>query len=136
MQLTRIDQVAIAVPHLDPAIELWEGVFGAPLQYREVVGRDRIEEAMLKVGDGYIQLITPTSDDSTVKRFLDRRGPGLHHVGFAVASLADALGHLKRQGIRLIDQEPRPGGGGHRVAFVHPRATAGVLVELVEDETR
>ncbi len=136
MQLTRIDQVAIAVADLDQAIALWQGVFGAELQYREVVESDRVEEAMLKVGDGYLQLLTPTSDDSTVKRFLDRHGPGLHHVAFAVPSLEDALARLREEGIRLIDEEPRPGGGGHLVAFVHPKATGGVLVELVEEQLR
>lgn len=134
MQLNRIDQVAIAVPDLDAAIELWSGVFGAQVEYREVVDPDRIEEAMLKVGDGYIQLITPTSPDSTVARFLDRNGPGLHHVGFEVPSVADALEELRDAGVRLIDEEPRPGGGGHTVAFVHPKGTDGVLVELVEAE--
>ncbi|MBW3562685.1 MAG: methylmalonyl-CoA epimerase [Actinobacteria bacterium] len=134
MDPTRIDQVAIAVPDLDAAIELWSGVFGAELEYREEVGSDAIEEAMLKVGDGYIQLITPTSPDSTVARFLDRNGPGLHHVGLAVPSVADALDELREAGVQLIDEEPRRGGGGHTVAFVHPKGTNGVLVELVEEE--
>lgn len=134
MEPTRIDQVAIAVPDLDAAIELWSGVFGAELEYREEVGSDAIEEAMLKVGDGYIQLITPTSPDSTVARFLDRNGPGLHHVGLAVPSVADALEELREAGVQLIDEEPRRGGGGHTVAFVHPKGTNGVLVELVEEE--
>lgn len=133
MRPTRIDQIAIAVPDLDEAIELWQGVFGAELEYREEVESDAIEEAMLKVGDGYIQLITPTSEDSTVQRFLDRNGPGLHHVGLAVESVADALDDLKHAGVRLIDEQPRPGGGGHTVAFVHPKGTNGVLVELVEE---
>lgn len=133
MRPTRIDQIAIAVPDLDEAIELWQGVFGAQLEYREEVGSDAIEEAMLRVGDGYIQLITPTSEDSTVQRFLDRNGPGLHHVGLAVESVADALDELKDAGVRLIDEQPRPGGGGHTVAFVHPKGTNGVLVELVEE---
>ena len=134
MQLNRIDQVAFAVEDLDAAIALWQGAFGAKLEYREVVESDLIEEAMLKVGDGYIQLITPTSDQSTVARFLDRNGPGLHHVGFAVPSVAEALDALRAEGVRLIDEQPRPGGGGHTVAFVHPKGTGGVLVELVEDE--
>lgn len=134
MDPTRIDQVAIAVPDLDAAIELWSGVFGAELEYREEVGSDAIEEAMLKVGDGYIQLITPTSPDSTVARFLDRNGPGLHHVGLAVPSVADALDELREAGVQLIDEEPRRGGGGHTVAFVHPKGTNGVLVELIEEE--
>lgn len=134
MEPTRIDQVAIAVPDLDAAIELWSGLFGAELEHREEIGSDAVEEAMLKVGDGYIQLIMPTSPDSTVARFLDRNGPGLHHVGLAVPSVADALDELREAGVRLVDEEPRRGGGGHTVAFVHPKGTNGVLVELVEEE--
>ncbi len=132
MELNRIDQVAIAVTDLDAAVDFWQRAFGARLHSREVVESDQIEEAMLEVGDGYIQLIGATSDDSTVARFLARNGPGLHHVGFAVSSVSEALGHLKALGVRLIDEQPRPGGGGHQVAFVHPKATGGVLVELVE----
>lgn len=133
MRLNRIDQVAIAVTDLDAAVDFWQDAFGARLHSREVVESDQVEEAMLEVGDGYIQLIAPTSDDSTVARFLTRSGPGLHHVAFAVSSLSDALEHLKDLGVRLIDEQPRRGGGGHLIAFVHPRGTGGVLVELVED---
>ncbi|MFN2556802.1 MAG: methylmalonyl-CoA epimerase [Nitriliruptorales bacterium] len=133
MKLNRIDQVAIAVTDLDAAIDFWQQAFGAALHRREVVASDQVEEAMLAVGDGYIQLIAPTSEQSTVARFLARSGPGLHHVGFAVGSVAEALEHLKRLGVRVIDERPRPGGGGHQVAFIHPKGTGGVLVELVED---
>lgn len=133
MEPTRIDQVAIAVADLDQAIALWQGVFGAELTSREVVESDDIEEAMLKVGDGYIQLVSPTSGESTVARFLERHGPGLHHVGLAVPSVAAALDELRAAGVQLIDEEPRPGGGGHTVAFVHPKGTNGVLVELIEE---
>ncbi len=133
MKLNRIDQVAIAVPDLDAAIDFWQQAFGASLQRREIVPSDQVEEAMLEVGEGYIQLIAPTSEDSTVARFLARSGPGLHHVGFAVSSVSDALEHLKELDVRVIDEQPRTGGGGHQVAFVHPRGTGGVLVELVED---
>ncbi|MBW3577452.1 MAG: methylmalonyl-CoA epimerase [Actinobacteria bacterium] len=133
MELTRIEQVAFAVDDLDVAIALWEGVFGAELEGREVIETDLVEEAMLRVGDGYIQLVAPTSEGSTVARFLDRHGPGMHHVAFAVPSVADALAELRDAGVRLIDTVPRRGGGGHTVAFVHPASTGGVLVELVED---
>ncbi len=132
MELNRIDQVAIAVTDLDAAVDFWQQAFGARLHRREVVESDQVEEAMLEVGDGYIQLLAATSDGSTVARFLARSGPGLHHVGFAVTSISEALEHLKDLGVRLIDEQPRPGGGGHKVAFVHPKGTGGVLVELVE----
>ncbi len=134
MELNRIDQVAIAVDDLDAAVELWTRALNADLAYREVIESDGVEEAMLKVGDGYIQLLQATRDDSPVARFLERNGPGLHHVGFAVPSVSEALEHLREEGVRLIDEEPRTGGGGHTVAFVHPKGLGGVLVELVEDD--
>lgn len=133
MDATRIDQVAIAVEDLDAAIELWTSAFGLEVEYREEVASDGVEEAMLKIGDGYIQLLQATREDSPIAKFIARNGPGLHHVGFAVESVADALDHLREQGVELIDEEPRPGGGGHTVAFVHPKGTGGVLVELVEE---
>lgn len=132
MDLTRIDQVAIAVEDLDEAIQLWTSAFGLEVEYREVIESDGVEEAMLKVGDGYIQLLQATREDSPIGKFIARNGPGLHHVGFTVPSVSDALEHLRDEGVQLIDEEPRPGGGGHTVAFVHPRGTNGVLVELVE----
>jgi methylmalonyl-CoA/ethylmalonyl-CoA epimerase len=82
----------------------------------------------------YLQLLRATREDSPIAKYLERNGPGLHHIGFGVGSVSDALDHLRDEGVRLIDEEPRPGGGGHTVAFVHPKGTGGVLVELVEDE--
>lgn len=133
MELNRIDQVAIAVEDLDAAVALWQRAFGAEIAYREEVSSDGVEEAMLKVGDGYIQLIQATREDSPIARFIARNGPGLHHVGFAVPDVAEALDHLREEGVELIDERPRTGGGGHTVAFVHPKGLGGVLVELVED---
>lgn len=134
MDVTRIDQIAIAVEDLDEALAFYERAFGLVPEYREVVESDGVEEAMLKVGDTYIQLLQATRDDSPIARFIARSGPGLHHLGFGVRSVSGALEHLRDEGVRLIDEEPRPGGGGHTVAFVHPKGTGGVLVELVEDE--
>ena len=133
MDVTRIDQIAIAVEDLDEALALFERAFGLRPTSRERVESDGVEEAMLDVGGVWIQLIASTRPDSPVDRFLARRGPGLHHLGFGVRSVAAALDHLRGEGIELIDEAPRPGGGGHTVAFVHPRGTGGVLVELVED---
>ncbi|MBW3661560.1 MAG: methylmalonyl-CoA epimerase [Actinobacteria bacterium] len=134
MDVTRIDQIAIAVDDLDEALEFYRRAFGLVPEYREVVESDGVEEAMLKVGDTYIQLLQATREDSPIARFIARSGPGLHHLGFGVRSVAGALEHLREEGVRLIDEDPRPGGGGHTVAFVHPKGTGGVLVELVEDE--
>ena len=133
MDVTRIDQIAIAVADLDAALDLFRRAFGLEAASRERVESDGVEEAMLDVGGVWIQLIAPTRPDSPVDRFLQRRGPGLHHLGLAVRSVDAALDHLRDEGVELIDEAPRPGGGGHTVAFVHPRGTGGVLVELVED---
>ena len=133
MDVTRIDQIAIAVEDLDEALAFYERAFGLTPSHREVVESDGVEEAMLDVGGVYLQLLQATRDDSPIARFIARNGPGLHHLGFGVRSVADALDHLRDEDVRLIDEAPRPGGGGHTVAFVHPKGTGGVLVELVED---
>ena len=133
MDVTRIDQIAIAVEDLDEALAFYERAFGLSPMHREVVESDGVEEAMLDVGGVYVQLLQATRDDSPIARFIARNGPGLHHLGFGVRSVAAALDHLRDQGVQLIDEEPRPGGSGHTVAFVHPKGTGGVLVELVED---
>ncbi|WP_370328474.1 methylmalonyl-CoA epimerase [Euzebya sp.] len=134
MTVTRIDQIAIAVEDLDESLAFYERAFGLTPEYREVVESDGVEEAMLNVGGVYIQLLAATREDSPVGKYLAKNGPGLHHVGFGVDSVAGQLDHLRDEGVRLIDEQPRPGGGGHTVAFVHPKGTGGVLVELVEDE--
>ena len=133
---TRIDQIAIAVEDLDAALDYWERAFGLVPEYRERVDSDGVEEAMLNVGGVYIQLLQATTEDSPIARYLARNGPGLHHLGFGVPDIAATLDHLRDEEVRLIDEEPRRGGGGHTVAFVHPKGTApggGVLVELVDD---
>lgn len=134
MEVTRIDQVAIAVEDLDTALEFYERAFGITAEYRERVDSDGVEEAMLNVGGVWLQLLQATRDDSPIARYIERNGPGLHHLGFGVRSVSDSLEHLRDEGVRLIDEQPRPGGGGHTVAFVHPKGTNGVLVELVEDD--
>jgi methylmalonyl-CoA/ethylmalonyl-CoA epimerase len=133
MAVTRIDQIAIAVEDLDESLAFYERTFGLTPEYREVVESDGVEEAMLNVNGVYIQLLQATRDDSPIAKYLAKNGPGLHHLGFGVDSVGDTLDHLRDEGVRLIDEAPRPGGGGHTVAFVHPKGTGGVLVELVED---
>jgi methylmalonyl-CoA/ethylmalonyl-CoA epimerase len=133
VDVTRIDQIAIAVDDLDEALAFYERAFGLTPSSRQHIEPDGVEEAMLDVGGVSVQLLQATSDDSPIARFLARNGPGLHHLGFGVASLPDALDHLRDEGVRLIDEAPRPGGGGHDIAFVHPRGTGGVLLELIED---
>jgi methylmalonyl-CoA/ethylmalonyl-CoA epimerase len=131
--LTEIDHVAIAVSDLEAAIAYYRDTFGAEVTHREVVETDGVEEALLQVADSYIQLLTPTRDDSPVARYLERRGEGLHHVGYRVDDCAAALAAVKAQGGRVIDEAPRPGSRGTTVAFVHPKAAFGTLIELVQE---
>lgn len=133
MNVTRVDQIAIAVEDLDAALALWERVFGLTANRRETLEDDGVEEALIELGEVRLQLLQPTREDSPVGRFLARHGPGLHHLGLGVRSVSGALAHLRREGVEVVDEEPRRGGGGDTVAFVHPRGTGGVLVELVED---
>jgi methylmalonyl-CoA epimerase len=131
--LTEIDHVAIAVRDLEAAIDYYRSTFGATVAHREQVESDGVEEALIKVADSYIQLITPTSPDSTVARYLERNGEGLHHVGYRVDDCATALQAVKDAGGQVIDNEPRPGSRGTTVAFVHPKAAFGTLIELVQE---
>jgi methylmalonyl-CoA epimerase len=131
--LTEIDHVAIAVLDLDAAIAWYEDVFGAIVEHREVVESDGVAEALLRVADSYIQLLTPTRDESPVAKYLEKKGEGLHHVGYRVSNCAVALEAVKASGGRVIDDAPRPGSRGTIVAFVHPKTSFGTLIELVED---
>jgi len=127
-----VDHVGIAVPDLDAALAEYRRQYLVDPLYREVVEDQGVEEAMIPVGASYVQLLRPLAPDSPVGRFLASRGPGLHHIAFAVASIGSALEHLRREGVRLIDEHPRRGGGGHQIAFVHPSGLGGTLIELVE----
>ena len=133
MLLTEIDHVAIAVRDLDAAVDYHRRAFGATVTHRETVDRDGVEEALLAVADSYIQLIAPTRPDSPVARFVERRGEGLHHVGYRVADCAAALAAMVAAGATPVDREPRPGSRGTTIAFVHPKGSFGTLIELVEE---
>ena len=131
--LTEIDHVAIAVNDLEAAISYYQETFGCEVEHREVVERDGVEEALLKVADSYVQLLTPTRDDSPVAKYLASKGEGLHHVGYRVDDCAAALESVKSHGGRVIDEAPRPGSRGTTVAFVHPKGALGTLIELVQE---
>ena len=131
--LTEIDHVAIAVRDLDAAVAYYEKVFGATVAHREVVESDGVEEALLKVAESYIQLLTPTRGDSPVAKYLEKKGEGLHHVGYRVGDCAAALQAVKDAGGQVIDQAPRPGSRGTTVAFIHPKTIFGTLIELVQE---
>jgi len=136
--LTRIDHVGIACHDLDEAITRYETLFGLTVVSRESNADQGVHEAMLVVagqphaGGSYVQLLRPTGPDSPVGRFLERRGEGIHHIGYGVDDIQAALAHLSRQGQRLIDERPRHGSMGAAIAFLHPKDLGGVLTELVE----
>jgi methylmalonyl-CoA/ethylmalonyl-CoA epimerase len=130
--LTAIDHVGIVVDDLDEAIAEQRDTFGVLVEHRDVWHDEDAEVAILGVGPSAIQLICPLGDDSPFAEFLAEGGPGLHHVGYRVADLDAALAALREAGHELLDEEPRPGPGGTRVAFVHPDAAFGVLIQLVE----
>ena len=129
---TRIEHIALAVADLDSAIEHVARVWGLDVWGRERVEDQGVEEAMLAAGDTHLQLIAPTGPHSTIARFLQRRGEGLHHIALEVTDLDATLTELRAKGVRLIDERPRRGGRGHLVAFVHPKDNLGLLVELVQ----
>jgi methylmalonyl-CoA/ethylmalonyl-CoA epimerase len=133
MLLTEIDHVAIAVNDLEAAVKYYADAFGATVEHREIVESDGVEEALLKVADSYVQLLTPTRPDSPVAKALEKRGEGLHHVGYRVADCGKALDAVIAAGGTGIDKAPRPGSRGTTVAFVHPKGSFGTLIELVQE---
>jgi methylmalonyl-CoA epimerase len=130
---TEIDHVAIAVHDLEAAIAWYAEVFGATVDHRERVEADGVEEALLKVAESYVQLLTPIRDDSPVAKYLAAKGEGLHHIGYRVDDCAAALAAIRAAGGRPIDEVPRPGSRGTTVAFVHPKTSFGTLIELVQE---
>ena len=132
MLFGRIDHIGVAVPDIESAVRLYSDQFQMAEQHRETVEEQGVEAVLLEVGDGHVELIRPLSDDSGVGKFLAKNGPGLHHVAYACDDIDSALGAVRDSGLRLIDEEPRRGIRGSRVAFLHPKSTGGVLTELVE----
>ncbi len=132
IKLLNLDHVGIAVHDLDRAVNEYRVKYGITPLYRETVSSQGVEEAMIPLGGSFIQLLQPLGPDTPVGRFLAKKGEGVHHLAWAVADIEAAVEHLKAQGARMVDSEPRPGGGGTRIAFVHPRDLAGTLIELVE----
>jgi methylmalonyl-CoA/ethylmalonyl-CoA epimerase len=130
--LDRIDHIGVATEDLDGAIALYEGTMGMPVAHRETVESQGVEAVLLDVGEGHVELLRPLGPDTAVGKYLERKGPGLHHVAYAVDDIDDVLGKLKEAGIELIDSEPRVGIRDSRVAFIHPKSTGGVLTEIVE----
>jgi methylmalonyl-CoA/ethylmalonyl-CoA epimerase len=131
LKIKKIDHVAVCVSDIDEAAARWRTLFGLSGHQRETIESQKTEAILLPVGETSVELITPRGNDG-LARFLEKRGPGLHHVAIEVEGIESALAMLKGLGVPLIDESPRIGARGHKVAFVHPKATGGVLVELVE----
>jgi methylmalonyl-CoA/ethylmalonyl-CoA epimerase len=128
----RIDHIGVAVENLDAALELYEQQFAMRRQHREVVEGQGVEAVLLEIGEGHVELLKPLGPDTAVGKFLASRGPGLHHVAYQTTDIDAALERARAAGLELIDETPRIGIRGSRVAFLHPKATGGVLTEIVE----
>lgn len=127
-----IDHIGVATDDLDAALALYEGTFAMPLAHRETVAEQGVEAVLLDVGPCHVELLRPLAPDTPVGKFLERKGPGLHHVAYRVEDIEATLASLAEAGVKLIDERPRTGIRQSRVAFLHPRATDGVLTEIVE----
>ena len=129
---SRIDHIEVAVEQIEPALELYRDSFELALAHREVVEEQGVEAVLLDVGENHVELLAPLGPDTPVGKFLARQGPGLHHVAYQVPDIDATLAALREAGLALIDERPRTGIRGSRVAFMHPRATGGVLTEIVQ----
>src|SRR6201986_749949 len=128
----KVDHIGVATPSIEEALKFWRDALGLEVKHTETVAEQGVHVAMLPVGEPRVELLEPTGPASPVAKFLEKRGPGIHHVAVRVDDIRAALARLKSEGARLIDEEPRVGAGGCLVAFVHPAASGGVLLELVE----
>ena len=129
---SRIDHIGVAVEQIEPALALYRDSFELDLAHREVVEEQGVEAVLLDVGENHVELLAPLGDDTPVGRFLAKHGPGLHHVAYQVGDIDGTLDALRTAGLKLIDEQPRTGIRGSRVAFLHPRSSGGVLTEIVE----
>ncbi|HUS60654.1 MAG TPA: methylmalonyl-CoA epimerase [Acidimicrobiales bacterium] len=131
--LTEIDHVGMAVRDLDTTVDWYRTTFGATVSHRERIETDGVEEALIKVADSYLQLLTPYTDTSPLAKYMERNGEGIHHVGYRVADCSAVLEQVKQTGARVVDEHPRTGSRGTTVAFLHPKSSFGSLIELVEE---
>jgi methylmalonyl-CoA/ethylmalonyl-CoA epimerase len=132
MKTLKLDHIGIAVEHIDEALPFWEGTLGLVLHGTEEVVEQKVRTAFLPVGDTEIELLESTDPEGPIGKFIATKGQGVQHLAFKVADIEAALADLKAAGVRLIDEKPRYGAGGARIAFLHPKATGGVLIELCE----
>lgn len=128
----KLEHIGIATRGIEEAVEFWRDALGLEVLETEEVAEQKVRVAMLPVGEPRVELLEPTSEDSPIAKFLEKRGPGIHHIALRVDDIRATLARLKEKGARLIDETPRPGAGGCLVAFIHPSSANGVLLELVE----
>jgi methylmalonyl-CoA epimerase len=129
---SRIDHIGVAVEQIEPALALYRDSFELDVAHREVVEEQGVEAVLLDVGENHVELLAPLGDDTPVGKFLAKNGPGLHHVAYQVGDIDGALDAIRAAGLQLIDERPRTGIRGSRVAFLHPRSSGGVLTEIVQ----
>ncbi len=132
MRVIKVDHIGIAVKSISEALKLYEESLGIKCEGIEEVPEQKVKTAFLPIGDTEIELLESTAPDGPVAKFIEKRGEGLHHIALRVENIEEALEELKKKGIRLIDEKPRKGAGGARIAFLHPKATGGVLLEICE----
>ena len=132
MKVTRVDHIGIAVKNLDEMVKWYEDTLGVKAHGTEVVDEQKVTVAFLPIGESELELLETTSDDGPIAKFIEKNGEGIQHIALRVDNIDETLEVMKEKGIRMIDQTPRYGAGGARIAFVHPKATHGVLLELCE----
>jgi len=132
MDISHIEHIGIAVKSIADSIPYYENILGLKCYSIEEVADQKVKTAFFKVGQTKIELLEPTSEDSTIAKFIENKGEGVHHIAFAVSNVADALAEVEAKGVRLIDQEPRSGAEGLSIAFLHPKSTGSVLTELCQ----
>lgn len=130
--VTKIDHIGIAVENLDETLRFYEEVLGIKCVGTEVVEEQKVKTAFLPIGDTKIELLESTDKEGPIAKFIEKRGQGVQHIAYRVENIEEALEEVKRKGIRLIDEKPRKGAGGAKIAFLHPKSTFGVLIELCE----
>ncbi len=133
--IKKIDHLGIAVKSIEEAAKFYTDVLGLSVDHVEVVAEQKVRTAMIMVGESRVELLEPTDPTSTVAKFLETRGEGIHHVAYGVENVVEALAHAKASGARLIDETPRTGAGGAQIAFIHPKSSFGVLVELCQRDS-
>jgi methylmalonyl-CoA/ethylmalonyl-CoA epimerase len=131
--LTELDHIGLAVNDIEATVSWYERMFGATVAHQERIESDGVEEALIKVADSYLQILTPYTDTSPLAKYMERNGEGIHHVGYRVANCAEVLEHVKAEGARVVDEHPRTGSRGTTVAFLHPKTSFGALIELVQE---